>query len=228
MTTTWTDPRLARWESALALLPPIFREAIGVEMAHRGLDRLILEDSWVYATEGHIAVRAPATAAIRAAVEAVPVEGKPFPHRIGVNLELPVAPDPAGLPEPTGGAPCPDCGGAGFLPARECDDCDGEGIDECECCGHEADCDSCGGKGSLPPGPCDDCHGEGVHFGEDADRGFAMDLGGFWVAKHFALMLRRHGVTRVFPAAVDPHKWPARFEGDGFEGAIMGVTPPKP
>lgn len=40
--------------------------------------------------------------------------------------------------------------------AVECPTCDGEGVDECSCCGHERDCELCDGDGRVEWGDLDD------------------------------------------------------------------------
>lgn len=227
--TTWTDPRLAKWEGVLATLPPVFREMIDPDMEHRDMARPIVSGGRIYATNGSALVGMPITDATRAAIGEVDLARAEIGRAIRENLEIAHAPA-VPLPDPGPGSICDGCEGAGHLPDRECDECDGGGEDECACCGSTNDCEACDGSGSCKAERCPECHGEGFTWGDQTleESGFSMEVTpGFFMARHYIRMLRRHGVTEVAPAATDPEKWPAIFVVGEIEGGVMPVRVPK-
>lgn len=53
---------------------------------------------------------------------------------------------------------------------EKCYECKGEGVVECECCGHEKDCDACRGKGEIKTGRVE---------GHEPDPSIVADLNGW-------------------------------------------------
>lgn len=125
---------------------------------------------WVYATNGHLAVRVPAasrpdiTATPEKAPKAEPLFTAAF-ERAGEFLQMPNVEKKR----------CPHCRGAGRLHAIPCTGCDKKRLGEFEHDGHWYDCQTCvdspAGAGWLDveadhpraqPRPCDPCDGLGL------------------------------------------------------------------
>jgi len=113
------------------------------------MGRPVSDGTWLYATDGHVAVRVPTTEP--ACDDAKRMSGPSWPDR-----PAQVEPWPDG-PFASGRVECPDC--KGEFCGEQCHTCDGSGFTECSECGQDVDCKECHGDGFL--GKCQRCEGSG-------------------------------------------------------------------
>ena len=119
---------------------------------------------YVYATNGHIAVRVPLFGEFEQAFYAM---GKALDEYFLA---------------PTGPFVSVDCPDIPLLPPQPekpvCPECGGDGITVCDECGHESACNACDGKGHTYKGPeVPDQHSVSI-FGNPIDAEYARLIGG--------------------------------------------------
>lgn len=130
------------------------------------LNQPIVHGGFVYATNGHICVRAPA----QATDTDTPLTGEQ-PAKVLASLQKMFADQqdqrPADLPDLSAVTPCVSCHGAGSYMADNCNTCDGNG--EFYNDGHDYTCKSCDGAGHFKSDggstgketPCKACNSHG-------------------------------------------------------------------
>ncbi len=176
-----------------------------------------IQGEYVVASNGHIAVRVPATDFV-SVLE--PVTGKvPLVDSLIDKvkaLELALMP----IPELPPTVPCEYCGGSGA--AYPCDECDGSG--NFDHCGREYACKACDGHGQNQIGegdaePCWFCDGRGEK------PYYAVQVGdGYFDRRYLAIIASLPNVV----IAPNGPKGTAYFTFDGGDGALMPmlVDPP--
>lgn len=218
MVTTSDGPK----EALFILLNPIFRDCCDPEAVRYDLSSPFVVGEHVYATDGRIIVRSPATPEIVAAFTAVPPgDGKRLKDPALVYGPSDFQPAPLVLPDPNTFPACDRCGGKGLVASYECGECWGRGIAECNM-GHEHDCDECGGKGWLPGGKCEACDGYGRGGGSNK----SVEVGDYLISHSFCLLLHKHGAT-LYAVNGRPKDGfpPLKFTVDlGVEGRLMPMT----
>lgn len=128
----------------------------GSNESHQFMQAPILRGDWIYATNGHVAVRVPKQEGIDATeTDSIPQMPSLFDNGRRESFDelprLPVA------------QKCPKCDGRGH--AYECPDCDGDGVFYHG--QHEYDCEECNCSGQVMSGeesdkqPCWKCNGLG-------------------------------------------------------------------
>jgi hypothetical protein len=178
-------------------LHPIFRECL-TKHAH-GFDcrRPFGLLGYVYATDGHVCVRACG--------DATPQGLRPPVDELPWGMGGEVCSLPANVPHD-----CAKCCSSGF-----CLSCDDAGICTCSC-GHKHKCESCGGSTKCP-----ECKGTG-HTDDPREPFATVTVGPLSMRGETADMLLRHGIREV--RVGDGTKF--AFAGDGFEGiGIASRTP---
>lgn len=173
-----------------------------------------VQGEWIYATNGHIAVRVPKTEGIEAEESAKPAKiGDLFEkNKRDTFIEIPALPPRE---------KCPTCNGSGI--GYRCSECNGEG--EIEHSRHTYGCKECGGSGQTDDGddadkePCVDCDGDGE------SRYKAVAVGNWHYDRRYLAKIlelpavkfaqRHEGMADLEDAAI------AYFVFDGGEGILM-------
>jgi hypothetical protein len=200
-----------------ALVPPIFAECVDPEAARWCSSAPFLQDGFLYATNGHLAVRMPWPGEW-----AHQAEGR-VPKELHLTFhDLRCRAEPSPLPQVVGD--CLECGGSGDLPERPCTECDGQGEGDdpdCDCphCPGSHTCEECDGRGKFGPGPCDGCAGTGLL---DAKRSVEV-APGYYLARRYVALLNRYGAMAYLPEEAD-HARPVRFVAGDVEGVLMMMT----
>jgi hypothetical protein len=203
------------------LVPPIFARCVDPDAVRYALQMPFVQDRWIYATDGRIAVRT-------AAPESWPFEpdGRP-PRGIDACIFAGLAPrceaEPINVARPEG--ECSACKGAKILPRLSCKECKGLGRIShgcnCEYCDDKIPCGECEGSGKVGPGPCEECYATGIRD----PLGVVEIAPGCWIGRGFALLLSEFGAS-VFPPILRPSLTPIRFTVGETEGALMPMRPP--
>lgn len=173
-----------------------------------------VQGEWIYATNGHIAVRVPK-------VEWVNVKESDKPASIGELFEKNKRDTFVTLPDLPPREKCPVCNGSGI--GYKCSECDGEG--EFTRGGHSYDCKECGGSGQTDDGadadkePCIECDGDGE------SRHKAVAVGNWHYDRRYLARIlelpavkfaqRHEGMKDLDDAAI------AYFVFEGGEGLLM-------
>lgn len=195
-TDTKIDPELA--EAAFLVLPPIFRRCArryphGESAKHDVRVPAIIGDH-VYATDGRILVRCPATPAIRAAAEAARAGRLPF---VSAAEMFERYRDQSGE-----GVAVPSLDGM-----AECFACEGRGGVVCPCC-------------RLLVEVCDFCDGSGVEY--HAQRIAVTGPDDACLSPQYVRILSDAGATLYPPPPSPHHDLPFRFVAPGgVEGLVM-------
>jgi hypothetical protein len=200
-------------EALFSLLPPIFRDCTCPVVVRYDLSTPFVSGEFVYATNARVIVRLPATAEIKQAFAAIPVEnrriGKPESIFVGDYSATPIA-----VPKFSGLPPCKACKGAGNLPERHCPECRGSGKVTCPCCDTTGDCGECDGGGTIGAGPCDGCGGLGREW--DDRKSETLPAGDRVGHEVMAVMERHHAV--VYPPVTEEKAPAYRFTVGAVDG----------
>lgn len=170
--------------------------------------------SWLYATNGHIAIRVPYDPEIDVGT----TEGMKADIAALFDRCLLSAVNRAPMPELPAPVPCPACNGTGT--AHVCGTCDGEG--EFEHDGELYDCKTCAGTGQVWSGntyagdktECDTCGGTGEK------RYVPVEIGARKYQAHLLRLFANLGPSEV--AVSDGGV--LHIVGDGFVGLVMPMT----
>lgn len=180
------------WRS---MVPPIFAACVAVENGRYAIGAPWVENGRLYATDGKIAVRGPASL----------VNGELPP--IDANFRVPPVDsiiDPAEMffDEPTPLPEVPDAAVA-RIPCEHC-----RGIGHCNACecGEEHDCGHCEGEGSNPP--------DGLRIVIDEKTGYGLN-------HIYTHKLRKAGIDHVFLRRDGRQDRPCQFVAGKCEGALM-------
>lgn len=188
-----------------------------------------LAGEWVYATNGHLAVRVPAASRpdITATPEKAPNVGALFDMAFDRAGEFAPIPD-------VKKTQCSHCGGTGRLWAINCPDCDKDTPGEFEHGSYTYDCknceDSAAGKGWVEVAkedrdaqswPCERCDGVGLCRDDSAER-----IGGAHYATRYLAMLSALPGARIRPGDPAPRDYgakviPALVTFDGGHALLM-------
>jgi len=180
------------------------------------LHKPMRHDGYIYATNGHIAVRI---------VDDPSIDANPIDEKLSRTLPAMLDEDaverawrPVPAVDTSCARPCPTCEGTGRT--VECESCDGNG--EFERFGHIYDCKECDGDGataSLINGvgaQCLNCTGSGVHWIE------SVEFDGVHIAARYVHLIR----TEIPCAEIGISNDPAGiqiFRAPGIVGAVMPV-----
>lgn len=169
---------------------------------------------WIYATNGHIAVRVPKAEGI-AAAESGKLE------KIEGLFEKSKRDNFIGLPELPEAEKCPTCNGSGI--GYKCPECEGKG--DFDKGGHSYDCKECGGSGQVDDGydadkePCVECDG----YGESRYK--AVAVGNWHYDRRYLAMVEKLPAVRFAQREEGPKDFKdaavAYFVFDGGEGVLM-------
>lgn len=218
METTAVEPK----EALFALLHPAFRDCCCPENVRPDMSTPWIHGDFVYATDGEMIVRSPATPEIRAASSAVPARNKRIKGPQEVYLGVEYRTEPLTLPPPESLEQCVECGGTGQVPARKCLKCMGLGVIDCNL-GHKHCCHVCGGSGTWPAGRCGSCGG----FGRGEGRNVSVEVGEHYLSHYLFLWLLSQGATVYAPTSGERGNIPFRFTiGPNVEGRVMPMLPP--
>lgn len=154
-----------------------------------------IQDGYVYAVDGRVAVRIRASE-LSAAALAILDHGKYsfadlFAPGPGTAIELPHL-------DLRTGSKCQICRGAGRVAA--CGECEG-GAKVCPECGHETECEWCSGTGFRPAQTgrmCTNCSGVGKEL---PDKIALVGVNGYGIDGRYLALLSRHGVRQVVRSA---------------------------
>ena len=116
------------------------------------------EDGYVYCSDGRVGIRFKPWEGSQFKLGNHPAAKLDWPHeRLSEFFE------PLPNIETAKYKACNKC--KGFGKTSDCDDCDGVGEVECECCGHSEECEFCSGRGYYPDtegeDDCRNCNGLG-------------------------------------------------------------------
>lgn len=204
------------------LVPPIFAECVDPESTRYCLSAPFLQDGFLYATDGRVAVRMPWPGEWTHQAE-----GR-APKMADVFRDVSeFRPDPIAMGEVVVAfEPCKECRGEKVLPERKCPECRGSGRVDCDCncphCDYNERCDECNGSGRLKGGDrCPTCEGWGI----DEPSGPVEVDPGFYMSRDVASMLNRFGAS-VFPHVARPDRDVFRLVIGDVEGVAMPSMAP--
>lgn len=168
--------------------------------------------SFVYATNGHWAVRLPADS-----LEADDSITSNIKNKIEAMFDSAQVDGFVPLPKVEDPGACDYCNGYGVGVSHECDSCDGKGAFMRN--GYKYECQSCDGGGSIfsadktGTAVCPHCSGLGV-----PDYCGVTKIGNAAYANRYLWLLRNLPGVEIAPDGPDK---PARIRFDGCEGALM-------
>lgn len=192
------------------LLPVIFRDCVCDSYTKFCLEYPQQVGDYVYATDGRICVRMPATPALVAVLP--DIAPKKFPEAAGQSFATRDRweADPTPLPSMSHLKRCEDCGGAGVLPRRRC-----------TCKMYDDEDAPCHGKGTIPAGPCWECDGTGIDHPLMHALTVRPDVD---LVPRWLHILAKHGATLYLPreANTPASTTPVYFTvAGGVEGVLM-------
>lgn len=169
---------------------------------------------WIYATNGHIAVRVPKAVGITA-------DESDKLAKIDELFAASKRDDFIDLPELPAAEKCPTCNGSGI--GYKCPECDGKG--EIEHGRHTYGCKECGGSGQVDDGcdadkePCVECDGDGE------SRYKAVKVGNWHYDRRYLAMIEKLPAVKFAQRDEGPKDFEdaavAYFVFDGGEGVLM-------
>lgn len=168
---------------------------------------------WIYATNGHIAVRVPKVDGIAAESDKLKkIEGLFEKSKRDNFIDLPELPE---------AEKCPTCNGSGI--GYKCPKCEGKGDFDKD--GHSYDCKECDGSGQVDDGydadkePCIECGGDGESHYK------AVKVGNWHYDRRYLAMIEKLPAVKFAQRPEGPADFEdvavAYFVFDGGEGVLM-------
>lgn len=167
-------------------------------------------DGWIYATNGHIAVRVPK-------VEGIDAPESDKPANIANLFEKSKRDNFTELPKLPAAEKCPVCNGSCI--GYKCPECDGKG--DFDKGSHNHSCKECGGSGQVDDGydadkePCVECDGDGE------SRYKAVKVGKWHYDRRYLAKIKKLPAVKFACPPYGEDNVPAYFVFDGGEGLLM-------
>lgn len=108
---------------------------------------------------------------------------------------------------------CLTCKGKGRVNQHPCQECDGDGMVECETCGHEDECKVCDGHGECGGSKCKACNGK-----MQVPRPYQQQIGKAWIDADYDAMVRELPNPVWYCKSADD---PVFIIFDGGEAVVM-------